>query len=186
MISFYDLDCIIELNEKRQTEYLEAYHKTQDKFTYLMILYSVEAIFLMPVVESLFFSKVNCNWFFHLSFYLYGVLFLSSFIYSIRLLTPSSIYYVDKPKKFYVDLRRKYENSGYRYDEIDLKLKASYIDELEYAIGDNQAILNAKVRFYKYAYFFSILALFPYISCIVFQLNINNDPVYKVEIVENL
>lgn len=186
MISFYDLDCIIELNEKRQTEYLEAYHKTQDKFTYLMILYSVEAIFLMPVVQSLFFSNANCNWLFHLSFYLYATLFLISVIYSIRLLTPSSVYWPLLPEKFYSEYRKGYEKLGLNQNEIDLRLKTSYLDELEYAVGDNHEISKKKFKFYLYAYFFSVLALGPYIACITLQLSIKSDEVHKVEIVKNL
>jgi hypothetical protein len=184
MISFYDLDCIIELNEKRQNEYVEAYHKTQDKFTQLMILYSVEAIFLMPVVQSLFFSGANCNWLFHLSFYLYVTLFLVSVIYSIRLLTPSSIYRPKLPETFYFEYRKWYEKFGWDEKRIDIMLKTSYLDELEYALADNQEVIKKKFQFYLYAYLFSVVALGPYIGCIAFQLNIKEDVVHKVEIVK--
>lgn len=56
-VSFYDLDYIILLNERRLEEYTSAYQKNLDKFTNILILYSAIAVFLIPIVQSLFFAE---------------------------------------------------------------------------------------------------------------------------------
>lgn len=53
-LSFYDLDYIIEANEKRLEQYSSAYQKSLDKFTNILIIYSAIAIFLIPIVQTLF------------------------------------------------------------------------------------------------------------------------------------
>jgi hypothetical protein len=60
MGSFYDLDYIIEINEKRLEQYSGAYQKNVDRFTNILVIYSAFAIFLIPIVQSLFFTELTC------------------------------------------------------------------------------------------------------------------------------
>jgi hypothetical protein len=54
-VSFYSLDYIIEINEKRYQQYTEAYQKVLEKYTNLILIYSAVGFFLVPVIQDIFF-----------------------------------------------------------------------------------------------------------------------------------
>ncbi len=43
--SFYDLDCIIEINESRLEQYTSAYQKVLERLTNVILIYSALTIF---------------------------------------------------------------------------------------------------------------------------------------------
>jgi hypothetical protein len=51
--SFYDLDYIIEVNEKRLDSYQANYQKTQERLSTLMIFYSLIGFFVVPIIDLL-------------------------------------------------------------------------------------------------------------------------------------
>jgi hypothetical protein len=185
MISFYDLDYIIESNEKRLVQYSNAYQKIVDKFTNILVMYSTFAIFLIPIIQSLFFADNSCYWLHHCSFYIFILLFSISLINSIRLLIPVEVAYLREPKLYYEDYRIAYESENRERNVVDMLIKASYVDELESAVKTNNEIFKRKGIFYKRAFTFSVLAIIPYLLCIGFQIAIKEDKVQKVEIVNN-
>jgi hypothetical protein len=52
--SFYDLDCLITINEQRLDQYSSAYEKVMDKLTNIIVIYSAMAIFLIPIAGEVF------------------------------------------------------------------------------------------------------------------------------------
>jgi hypothetical protein len=185
MGSFYDLDYIIEINEKRLEQYSGAYQKSTDKFTNIFIIYSAFAIFLIPVIQLLFFSENKCAWVHYISFYIFIVLSGISLIYTVRLLLPVNRAPLGEPRMYYAALRQRYEEIYRERDEVDKLIKASYIDELEQAVQRSKAILKRKARFYHIAFSFALVACVPYLLCVGFQISIKDDKVQKMEIVNN-
>ncbi len=183
-ISFYDLDYIISLNEKRLEQYSNAYQKNLSKFTNLLIIYSAIAVFLVPVTQSVFFSDTK-NWLNYLCFAIFATLFAYSLVYTIKLLIPVNVAYLIEPKSYYVNFRLDYEADGKGKTETDLLVKASYINELEKAVTINNSLFKRKGFFYYRALISGLIACVPYVICLGFHFTNKSDNVQKVEIVNN-
>lgn len=179
MGSFYDLDYIIEMNEERLEQYSNAYQKTIDKFTNILVLYSAFAIFLIPMIQSLYFSAAKCYWLYYISFYVFIILFTVSLINTIRLLMPVEVAHLRQPKVYYKEYMPVFETGSIEEQEIDALLKESYVNELEEAIDANNEIVKRKKSFYFNAFIFALLSSIPYVFCIGFQLSI------KIESINN-
>jgi hypothetical protein len=182
-ISFYDLDYIITINEKRLEEFTNAYQKNQDKFTNILIIYSAVAVFIVPIIQSLFFTNKIRNWLHYTSFFIFSLFFLYSLWFLIKLLIPVNVAYLIEPKTFYEKLRLEYEAEGKKQEETDKYLKASYINELEKAVATNNIAFKRKGLFYFRALTGALICLVPYLVCLAFHFSIKNDNIQKVEIV---
>lgn len=182
-ISFYDLDYIITVNEKRLEEFTNAYQKNQDKFANVLIIYSVIAVFVIPIVQSLFFTKEIRHWLHYTSFFVFLCVFLYSLLFLIKLLIPVEVAYLIEPKTFYEKLRLEYEAEGKDKETADKYLKASYINELEKAVATNNFAFKRKGLFYFRALTSALISLVPYLTCLAYHFSIKNDNIQKVEIV---
>lgn len=172
MGSFYDLDYIIEMNEERLEQYSNFYQKNIDKFTTILVLYSSFAIFLIPMIQTLFFEAVKCHWFYHLSFFVFICLLAVSLINTVLLLMPVEIVHLIEPKLYYKEYIEDYDAENISQNEIDILLKSSYISELERAIKANKKNFKKKESFYNKAFIYAISSCIPYLICIGFQLSI--------------
>jgi|SRR5215204_4396500 len=181
-LSFYDLDYIIDLNERRLEQYTNAYQKNLDKFTNLLIVYSAIAVFIVPVIQTLFLSGIR-HWLHYVSFFLFLFLFIHSVIYTIRLLIPVNVAYLIEPKTYYEKLRLEYEKEGKDEAVTDKYLKASYINELEKAVAANNYVFKRKGLFYYRAFSTALMAVIPYLLCLAFHFSIKEDNIQKVELV---
>ncbi|PUZ29974.1 hypothetical protein GA0116948_11545 [Chitinophaga costaii] len=183
MGSFYNLDYIIEINEKRLEQYSNAYQKQTDKFTNILVLYSTFTIFVIPIAQTLFFEEAKCYWLEHVLFYGFSLLFLVSAFNTIRLLIPVEVAYQREPRRYYETYRLNYEDGIRTPTEVDILVKASYIEELELAVRTNFYIMERKKLFYYRALIFALLACGPYLLCIGFQLSMKTEKIQKVDIV---
>src|SRR5947209_20001981 len=95
--SFYDLDYIIEINEKRVEQYTTAYQQVLGKLTNIILIYSALAIFLIPIIQEVF--SGTFNWYLDICFALFCVLFFISVGYTIRLIFPKELAYLAEPDK---------------------------------------------------------------------------------------
>lgn len=186
MASFYDLDYIIELNEKRLEQYATAYQRYVDRFTVLLVIYSAFAIFLIPFIQSLFLRDDQCHWLHHLSFYLFMAFFLISLFYTVKLLIPADIVYLSEPKIYYDTQRVKYEKEGNGSTKTDSLLKASYVYELQEMVSRNKIIFERKTRFYSWALSFGIFAALPYIICLGFHVQSAKNHKQPISIIEKI
>ena len=141
--SFYNLDDIIELNEKRVEQYTSAYQKVLERFTNIVLIYSAIAVFLIPLLQDLIFFSYRNIWMI-ISFIVFIILFGISIFHLIRLIIPVKVAYLESPQKYYTQLRHQYEQTITNTNEIDKLLKASYIDELETAIINNEKVFRRK------------------------------------------
>ncbi|MFP5042412.1 hypothetical protein [Parasediminibacterium sp. JCM 36343] len=184
--SFYSLDYIIEINEKRLEQYSEAYQKNYNRFTNLLFIYSILGLFLVQLTQRLIFDNIGC-WFDwnHLCFYFYIVVLGFSLFNTIRLLMPISVAYLDEPKIYYRTFRMSYEEEGKTKEEVDNLIKASYINELEEAVSINKGLFTRKGNFYLKALQCGLLACIPYLFCLLFHFGIKTDTIQKVEIVNS-
>lgn len=181
-VSFYDLDYIIEQNEKRLEQYSNAYQKNLDKFTNILIIYSAIAIFLIPIIQTLFLSETR-HWLHYVSFFLFLAPFVYSLVFTIKLLIPVEVAYLIEPKTYYEKIRLEYEGEGKDQQTTDKYLKASYINELEKAVTANNIVFKRKGFFYFTALSSALIASVPYLLCLAFHFSIRNDNIQKVELV---
>lgn len=172
MGSFYDLDDIIKMNEERLEQYSNFYQKNIDKFTTILVLYSAFAIFLIPIIQTLFFEAAKCHWFYHFSFFVFICLLTVSLVNTILLLKPVAIVHISEPTLYYKGYKHDYEHETISQNEVDILLKSSYISELEEAIKSSKILFKQKEIFYSRAFTYAILSCIPYLICIGFQLSI--------------
>ena len=182
--SFYSLDYIIELNEKRLEQFSEVYQKNLSRFTNILIIYSAIAVFIVQITQALFFGGHRI-WLNYVCFFLFVALFLYSIVYTIKLLIPVDVAYLIEPKAYYVDFRLSYEAEGKGKEEADNLVKASYINELEKAVASNNSLFKRKGYFYYRALMSGLICCIPYVICLVFHFVYKADDIQKVEIVNS-
>ena len=187
--SFYDLEYIIEINEKRIGEYISAYQKVLERFTNIIIIYSAIAIFLVPICQDICQSEIT-HWLLMTCFITFNGLFLVSLYFTIRLIIPVEVSYLTSPKMYYETIRLEYEQTigtqapGWQTNITKL-LQASYINELEKALEMNIKVFTRKSSFYYNALMFVLLSALPFLICLGFHITKKEDRIQKVEIVNS-
>jgi hypothetical protein len=162
--SFYDLDYIIEINEQRFEQYMSAYNELMGKLTNIVLIYSAVAIFLIPIMRNVFWGG-EANWVLNTSFVIFAVFFSVSIFFTIRLIIPKAVIYLEIPTKYYNEFRTKYEQVTNDRMVLEDFLKASYITDLEDSLEFNRQIFIRKYTFYFKAMIFALMALLPYLVC---------------------
>jgi hypothetical protein len=178
--SFYDLDYIIEINEKRIEQYISAYQKVLERLTNIILIYSAITIFMISVIKIVFFNK-DCPWSLYTCFAAFAFLFSISLYHTVRLIIPVDITYLDAPKKYYQELRLTYEQTIRIQAEVEKLLKASYIDELETTLSIYEMLFRRKSSFYYNALMYGLLSAVPYIICVGFHISTKEENIQKVE-----
>ena len=185
--SFYDIDYIIEVNEKRDEQFRAEYDKVTGKISNILIVYTALSLFFIPIAQDICDNKI-INPSFHYFLYPFVSLFITSFILTICFLFPRSVDYLSSPRQYYTELRDELEtemnNSNQVIDTatIDNRLKSSYITELEISIDHNIRLVSLVQGFYNYAFKIGMLSILPFIGCLYFHLTANNDKIQKVSI----
>lgn len=189
--SFYNLDYIISLGEKRVDLYLSAYQGVLGRLTNIILIYSAIGIFVIPIIQDLINNAKVVYFLFAIVFL---VMIIVSVVYTIRLLIPVRVAYLEVSDRYSTDLRSQYErkflHSELSLDQvkdaklmIDNYLKASYIAELSQAQATNQRVFVGKSSFYYRALIWGLAAIFPYVACIGFHLSHKEDKVQKMHLV---
>lgn len=188
--SFYDLDYIIEISEKRVEQYSSAYQLVQGRITNIILIYSAMGIYLVPIIQDL--SEITAI-FFRIGTLIFGVFLGISVLFTIRLLIPARIGHLKMSQEYYQNLLAAYEEremtnsmTEAQRDEAKVKinnlLKASYIDELASTQENNRSVLYRKGSFYYRALLWGLVAVVPYVLCIGYHITKKEDKVQKVEI----
>ena len=176
--SFYDLDYLIELSEKRLEQYNAANQTLFARLTNIVLLYSLFGIYLIPLIRDMY--EIH-SWLFMIVLLVMLVLSLASAIYTIRLMWPADLSQLAIISEYYGELRYRYEEQAIGPDmpadmveetrrAINHLLKASYLDELDKAQTNNQAILSTKSHHYYKAMRFALVATLPYVICVSFHI----------------
>jgi hypothetical protein len=189
--SFYNLDYIINLGEKRVDLYLSAYQGILGRLTNIILVYSAIGIYLIPIVQDVIEGAKPV-------YLLVAIIFLLmiavSVFYTTRLLIPTRVAYLEVSDRYSTKLRNQYEEkflkSGLTAEQvkdarviIDNYLKASYIAELSQAQVINQKAFEEKSLSYSRALIWGLTAIIPYIICIGFHLSRKEDKVQRVHLV---
>lgn len=189
--SFYDLDYIISLGEKRVDLYLSAYQTVLSRITNIILVYSAIGIYLIPIIQDIIHGAAVIYCILAIAFF---AMIVVSLIFTIRLMIPIKVAYLDVIDRYSTNLRNRYEEKflkpGVTGDiekqakvTIDRYLKASYIDELSEAQTINQGVFVTKSSLYYRALIWGLAAIMPYVACIGFHLSRKNDKVEKVHLV---
>src|SRR5882762_163020 len=115
--SFYDLDYIIEINEKRLAEYTALYQKVLERLTNIILVYSGLGIFLVPLTQHVIAADIKGVWF-YLACCCFGVLRVLSVVYFVRLLFPLVIAYLTPPMKYYGEYKSDIEGLDVGNEEV--------------------------------------------------------------------
>jgi len=183
--SFYDLDYIIDINEKRLEEYTASYQKVLDNITNIILVYSAIAIFLIPFVQHIIDHDIP-GWMYYVSFILFLVFLLLSLFYFIRLLIPVKVAYLEPPHTYYTIYKEQIEQiypGAANEERVNRSLKGSYILEIESAMTNNLSVFRRKRSFYYNALLFALVAVLPYIACLGYHLTKKTESVQRVELV---
>ncbi|QJD96152.1 hypothetical protein HH214_09845 [Mucilaginibacter robiniae] len=181
--SFYDLDYIIEINEKRVEQYTSAYQQVLSKLTNIILIYSAIAIFLIPIIQEVFTPGKSIV--LYICFTLFTGLFITSLVFTIKLIFPIEVAYLTEPGKYYKDFRIQYELTEPDQGKVDNALKASYIGELEKAVEVNDKVFKRKSSFYYNALIFALTSTIPFLLCLGYHIFQKDDKVQKIEIVKS-
>jgi hypothetical protein len=182
-LSFYNLDYIIEINQKRLEEYNASLQLVLGRLTNIILIYSGLGIFLVTFIQHAIDGDLGTISFYFV-FSVFAILLILSLYYFIRLLLPEEIAYLDPPEKYYKDYMAQMElDYPGQQDVVDKALKGSYILELEDSISTNYQVFRRKSSFYYNALLFALLAVIPYITCLGYHLSKKDDKIQKVEIV---
>jgi len=180
--SFYELDYIIEVSEKRLAEYTALYQKVPERLTNIILVYSALSIFLIPMTQHALEADI-AGILYYTVFILFVGLLLISLLYFVRLLLPVEIAYLDPPKKYYDIFLSQIEALHLGNQQIvNDSLKGSYILELENAIQINSSVFRRKSSFFYKALLFALLAAVPYIVCLEFHLSKSGHRAEKIEL----
>lgn len=184
--SFYSFDYLISINEKRAEQYLTAYQKVIERFTNIILIYSAITIFLIPIIQDIFFGQVK-SVIMYVCFVLFAGLFLTSLFFTIKLIIPVQVAYLDAPEKYYKDIRIQYEQSNPELDEkaINKLIKGSYILELEEAVEVNNTLFKRKSSFFYNSLLFGLLCAIPYMVCLGYHISKKDNVVQQIEIVNH-
>lgn len=162
--SFYDLDCIIEINEQRFAQYMSAYNELMNKLTNIVLIYSAMGIFLIPIVRNVFWGDAT-NPVLRFSFLIFAVFFSISVFNAVRFILPVATPYLQRPNEYYNIGLIRYGQEIEDWMILDDLLKKSYIDELEKLLDANLDLLVRKFNFYRNAIVYALIALLPYMVC---------------------
>ena len=180
-ISFYDLDYIIEINEKRVEQYTSAYQQVLSKLTNIILVYSAIAIFLIPIIQEVFTPGKSII--LYICFTVFAGLFITSLVFTVKLVFPIEVAYLTEPGKYYKDYRIQYELTESDQNKVDNALKASYIGELEKAVEVNDKVFKRKSSFYYNALIFALMSTIPFLLCLGYHIFQKDDKIQKIEIV---
>jgi hypothetical protein len=146
--SFYDLDYIIEINERRLEQYATAYQKVMERLTHIILIYSGLTIFLIPLMEDGALLRIRSPVFLGFLGIFVGLLGVSVG-YTVRLIIPRRIITLEIPSQYYNSYRKIYEKTIDDKNRIKDLLKASYIGELQLALRDSEQAIRIKESFTK-------------------------------------
>ena len=186
MKDFRDIDCQIELNEKRLDFYYSSYQKTQGKFAIIMIIYSLFAVY----IAQLFFFIGDCikgsipelYIVFYIGSIVFFIVFLGKSIYhTYRFLVPIEIAYMELPEVFYKDTLEVYKQKGVADIELNKKIKDSYLLHQEESLKHNRKAFEDKSELFFKALINAIFAIIPFVISVSFYVG-NKDDIQKIKI----
>lgn len=163
-IDFLSNEGKIELNQKQLDIHNEGLEKAASRISLISVLYSILSIYLIQLIR--FSITQNFSNLFFLIFLALLILCLSvSVVWTIRFLLPTKIAHVHAPKYFYGNIKKQYEAKGVKPEELQNKIQATYLNELEKAVDNNYNAYKAKRKNFYYAFNFALVALVPYLVC---------------------
>jgi cytochrome bd-type quinol oxidase subunit 2 len=181
-IDFLSNEGKIELNQKYLETYREGLEKAASRISLISVLYSILSIYLIQLIQ---FSIVHNfrNLFFLISISLLIFCLSVSIVWTIRFLLPTKIAHVHAPIHFYDNIKKQYEAKGTKPEDMQQKIQATFLNELEKAVHNNYAAYKAKRKNFYYAFNFALIALIPYLVCASIMLGARKEEkAQKVEI----
>jgi hypothetical protein len=184
-MNLLDINTKIEANLKQIEFYHSLYQKLQNKFSFLVIIYTFICFYIIEIIKYPFKSDFQL---YDLIYILVLCAFLFAFYLSLKetyeLIKPIEVAYVNQPKHFYIKTLENYKLKLKTEDEDILNeyLKVSYLNEMEQVLENNINVYqNKNSSFYKaFKKIFWALILYVILSSFVLiQKKENNN---KIEI----
>jgi fucose 4-O-acetylase-like acetyltransferase len=171
-MNFLDINTKIDNNLKQIEFYHSLYQKLQNKFSFLVIIYTFICFYFIEIIKYPFKSKLD----FYDIIYIYVLLlFLVILLLSLKktyeLIKPIEVAYINQPKHFYVNTLMDYKEKLKTEDEETLNeyLKVTYLTEIEQVLENNINIYQNKNNSFYQAFkkIFSALILYVILSSVV-------------------
>jgi hypothetical protein len=152
--NFLDIDEQIEANIKALEFYYNNYQKVQNKLSILVLIYTIISVYIVQLIKFPFGKSIKTECIVFIVFIILMLAFISLLVLSVyhtfQMLKPENVAYLNNPKYFYNNVKKKYEKSLETEDEdiINAYLKVSYLNELENALEQNINLYELKSRYF--------------------------------------
>ncbi len=157
------------MHERRMVLYAEKYQQYMDKLTHLLFIYSAVALFLMPITRDLFKSGKEVHLFYYVCYVIMLGMLSVSMMYAARLvLITKSL--LPAPLDKYFALLEKLTLEGMEPDVIDKKLQLLFMEDLTATVREFAMMIVRKERYHNYMYVWGLMAMVPYLVCLIFHL----------------
>lgn len=169
MKSFFDIACLIDVHERRLEQYVGAYQRYLDKLPHLLFIYSAIAIFLMPITRDVLMVEKEVHWLYQGC---YGMLLMMlgiSVLNAARLMIPGKSL-LPVALQHYLETRDGYLRMEMPPDDIDMLVQQLYLKDLIWIVSMGHAMAIRKERYYKRMYLWGVIAIIPYVICLIFNL----------------
>lgn len=150
-MNFNNIDSKIEINLKRIDFYHNLYQRNQNKFSFLIIIYSFICFYILEIIKYPFREKYEAQDCFYVLFLLVFIFYLyKSISKTYFLVKPVEIAYLNQPKYFYNEVKEMYKK------ELKIKgkkllneyIKHSYLKETESVLENNVEVYNTKSQIF--------------------------------------
>lgn len=152
-MNLLDINTKIETNLKQIEFYHSLYQKLQNKFSFLVIIYSFICFYLIEIIKYPFKTNIYYYDFIYIGVLLFFLIFLGlSLKATYELIKPIDVAYINEPKHFYLKTLEEYKVQLATEDEEILNeyLKVTYLNEIEQVLENNRNVYrNKNSCFYK-------------------------------------
>lgn len=146
-MNFLEINTKIEINLKQIEFYHSLYQKNQNKFSFLVIIYSFICFYLIEIIKYPFKDELQILDF---AYIVALIVFLWILCLSLRctfqLIKPIEVAYLNQPKYFYKQILEDYKLKLQTQDEDVLNeyLKVTYLTEIEEVLDNNITVYQTK------------------------------------------
>jgi hypothetical protein len=184
--NYLDIDTQIDLNLKQIEFYHSMYEKNQNKFSFLVIIYSFICFYLLELTKYVYKLPNSLQDYIYLAAFICLIYFLFKCINkTYSLLKPIEIAYLNQPQFFYKELFHMYQQKLIPQDEaiINEYIKASYLEETETVLSHNISVYQKKSKnFYDvFKTLFITFIIYIFLASYVFIQKKDEKPTVVIE-----
>ena len=171
-MDFNNIDNKIEANLKQIEFYQNLYQRNQNKFSFLVLIYSFICFYIIELLKYPFKKNYEFQDFLYVALlFLFLFLLYKSLCKTYSLIKPINVAYLNQPKFFYVEILSQYKEK-LKTDNDELLneyVKTTYLNETEIVLENNIVVFKNKSQtFYEnFEYILKCFLLYIFLSSFV-------------------